>query len=210
VAGAQTAFVLDNLPYAESVSAQTGLPVDYVLAQSAEETGFGTSSAATLLNNFFGLSPGGSLASYGSPQAGFDAYASLMQSPGYAGVLSAAGSGPDAIGSALVSAGYNTADPAYSSKVGGLVSTIDQILGDTGNASLATGGVGSPSVPGGTAAQSGTQTGAGSAVAGNCGLSPGCWFGYLGSLAVRASFVLLAVIFLLGAVYIFGKRTADA
>jgi flagellum-specific peptidoglycan hydrolase FlgJ len=66
-------FVSTYLPYAQQVSAQTGLPVDFVLGQAAYETGWGTSNAASN-NNFFGISPGGNLASYSDVDSGFSAY----------------------------------------------------------------------------------------------------------------------------------------
>lgn len=123
----QQLFVEQNLPYAESVSESTGLPVDYVLGQAALETGWGTSNAATSGNNYFGISPGGNLATYGSPAAGYDAYATLINTS-YPGAASAG----DAYSTAsyLQGAGYAT-DPNYATNVSGTAAQVDQILGQS-------------------------------------------------------------------------------
>jgi uncharacterized protein YgiM (DUF1202 family) len=49
------AFVLQMKPYAETTSKGTGLPVNFLLAQWAEESGYGTSSLAQYYNNFGGI-----------------------------------------------------------------------------------------------------------------------------------------------------------
>ncbi len=49
------AFVVQMLPYAETASQGTGLPVNFLLAQWAEESGYGTSSLAQYYNNFGGI-----------------------------------------------------------------------------------------------------------------------------------------------------------
>lgn len=149
LSGNLASFVQQYLPYAQSVSANTGLPVDYVLAQSAEETGYGTSNAALNLNNFFGISPGGTLAGYPSVGAGFDAYSSLVNNR-YPGAAQA-GTSPLAIAQAFVAGGYNTADPGYAQKVSGIVPGIDAVLQKLGVGGGATG-----SAPG--VAGSGTTT----------------------------------------------------
>ncbi|MEN6351392.1 MAG: stalk domain-containing protein [Syntrophomonas sp.] len=48
-------FVLQMKRYAEVVSKGTGLPVNFLLAQWAEESGYGTSSLAQYYNNFGGI-----------------------------------------------------------------------------------------------------------------------------------------------------------
>jgi Muramidase (flagellum-specific) len=48
-------FVVQMKPYAETVSQGTGLPVNFLLAQWAEESGFGTSTLAQYYNNFGGI-----------------------------------------------------------------------------------------------------------------------------------------------------------
>jgi len=48
-------FVLQMKPYAEMTSKGTGLPVNFLLAQWAEESGFGTSALAKYYNNFGGV-----------------------------------------------------------------------------------------------------------------------------------------------------------
>ncbi|MEQ8175542.1 MAG: stalk domain-containing protein [Syntrophomonadaceae bacterium] len=49
------AFVRQMRPYAETASKGTGLPVNFLLAQWAEECGYGTSSLAQYYNNFGGI-----------------------------------------------------------------------------------------------------------------------------------------------------------
>ena len=49
------AFVLLMKPYAEVTSKETGLPIDFLLAQWAEESGYGTSPLAQYYNNFGGI-----------------------------------------------------------------------------------------------------------------------------------------------------------
>ncbi|MEN6391183.1 MAG: stalk domain-containing protein [Syntrophomonas sp.] len=49
------AFVRQMKPYAETASKGTGLPVNFLLAQWAEECGYGTSSLAQYYNNFGGI-----------------------------------------------------------------------------------------------------------------------------------------------------------
>ncbi len=197
----QSGFVSQYLPYAVQTSQQTGLPVDFILAQSALETGWGSSNAAQNYNNFFGISPGGSLASYGSPAEGFSAFGNLLSSPAYSGVSGYASQGPLALGNAIQAAGYNP-NPAYGGQIASLVPQIDQLLQGTGNGQYATGGYGNGQ------ASTGAQGG------GNCGFSPNCWLGsigqWAGSYALRAGFFVVAIILLLGAVYLFGKRTEGA
>lgn len=48
-------FVAQMKPYAEIASKGTGLPVSFLLAQWAEESGFGTSALAQYYNNFGGI-----------------------------------------------------------------------------------------------------------------------------------------------------------
>jgi hypothetical protein len=146
-----TSFVQSVLPYAQQTSAQTGLPLDYVLAQSAEETGAGSSNAALNLNNYFGISPGGSLASYPNVGAGFSAYSNLINAR-YSGASGF--SNPSDIASYMVGRGYNTTDPGYAGKVAGLVPSVDAVLATLG-VSGGSSGIPSASVSGQPAASSG-------------------------------------------------------
>lgn len=150
-------FVQSILPYAQGVSARTGLPLDFVIAQSAEETGYGTSNAAQNLNNYFGLSPGGSLASYPSIGQGFNAYADLINSH-YSNAAS--GSNPLAIAQNLVAGGYNTEDPGYAQKIASIVPSVDQVLSALG-LSGASSTSGATTAGSGTAPIGGASTGSG-------------------------------------------------
>lgn len=53
------AFVRQMKPYAEIAHEGTGLPVNFLLAQWAEESGYGTSSLAQYYNNFGGIKDAG-------------------------------------------------------------------------------------------------------------------------------------------------------
>lgn len=132
-------FVNTYLPYAQSVSSQTGLPVSYVLGQSAIETGWGSSNAATTGNNFFGISPGGSLAQYGSVGSGFNAYSSLINSPNYSGWSSLGTTDPYNIAAYLNQQGYSTTPtPTYANSVANASNEISNYLGGTSGASFGT------------------------------------------------------------------------
>lgn len=227
-------FVNQYLPYAEQVSQQTGLPVDYVLGQAGEETGWGTSSAAVNQNNFFGISPGGSLATYSSPAEGFGAYANLIGS-NYSGV-NTSGS-PFDIAQQLQSAGY-ASDPNYASNVAGAVNSVDQVLGAEGDGG-GTGGSGtynifgptgswvgqttdpslvpsgdtySPADPGNLlgGGQSGTPSGnspvdVGSGNSTGTSAASESWWG---ELAERALIVIIGIVLIFGGLYIAGQRSS--
>lgn len=127
-------FINQYIGLAQSVSAQTGLPTDFVLGQAALETGWGTSGLAQNNNNFFGIGGPGGFQSYSSPAQGFQAYANLISSNnnGQNNYMSAVGAGDATqMAQALASAGY-TPDAGYASSVGQTVQTIDQALGSLG------------------------------------------------------------------------------
>jgi hypothetical protein len=115
-------FVKSFTPLAQNISQRTGLPVNYIIGQAGLETGWGTSGASGN-NNFFGISPGGKLASYRTPQEGADAYVNLVNNePRYAG-LDRTGT-PQEIGDRFAQAGYNPAvpgsgsGPSYGTRIG--------------------------------------------------------------------------------------------
>ena len=138
----QQQFVSTYYPYAQQVSAETGLDPAYVLGQAANESAWGTSNVANTNNNFFGINvPGGNgsqYASYSSPADSFQAYANLMQSSRYAPVVQAGGS-PYQIASGLAASQYST-DPNYGSAVAGTTAQVQSILGGTGSAFAASPG----------------------------------------------------------------------
>jgi len=124
-------FVQKFTPLAQVVSAQTGLPVDYVIGQAGLETGWGKSSAAAN-NNFFGITDPktGKLMSYASPQEGITAYTQLMQSDRYKSVPRTGT--PAEIGDRMAQAGYNPNVPAkdktdsYGVRIGTFASGLGQ------------------------------------------------------------------------------------
>lgn len=137
-------FVDQYLPYAQSVSQQTGIPVSYILGQAGEESAWGTSNQALTNNNFFGINNPGSTsgtdyAGYSSPQDGFNAYGNLISTPNYASALSIANNGGSAYdyASALQTAGYATdtdqyGNPVYGTKVAGATASVQQYLNNQG------------------------------------------------------------------------------
>jgi flagellum-specific peptidoglycan hydrolase FlgJ len=124
-------FVQKFTPLAQVVSAQTGLPVDYVIGQAGLETGWGKSPAAAN-NNFFGITDPktGKLMSYASPQEGITAYTQLMQSDRYKSVPRTGT--PAEIGDRMAQAGYNPNVPAkdktdsYGARIGTFASGLGQ------------------------------------------------------------------------------------
>lgn len=120
----QQSFVSQYLPLAQSVATQTGLSPYTVLGQAALETGWGQSVSG---NNFFGISPGGSLATYSTPAQGFNAYAGLINSR-YSGA--AAYSDPADQALAIANAGYGPAGGAaqYGASVSAVVSELQAAI----------------------------------------------------------------------------------
>ena len=133
--GSQQDYILNNLAYAQQASVQTGLPVDFLLGQSALETGWGSSGN----NNPGGITINGNVASYSSPAAGWSAYANLLSSSNYAGAASLGGSGSLSIANYLVGQGYNTVNQNYAQSVASTVSSVDNAANGLGIATSALG-----------------------------------------------------------------------
>lgn len=134
----KTQFLRTYLPYARSVSEQTGIAPEVVLAQTALETGWGKSAPS---GNFFGIKGSGQtlptqefrngqmvtenagFRSYASPADSFTDYAKLMMNnKRYAPVLGAQGA--DAQIEALGKSGYAT-DPNYAAKLSQIKNSIN-------------------------------------------------------------------------------------
>lgn len=203
MSGSISSFVAQFFPQAQQASAATGLPVDYILGQAGLESGWGTSTAATSGNNYFGISQGGSLLSYGSAADSFTAFANLMNSGNYAGAAGIAGAGGTAldIGNYVNAQGYSTT-PDYGTRVAGDVASVDSALAGMG----LSGGI-SPGA--GSTAATGAQAGG---TAANCAwYNPTCWAAgigaWIGGYATRAALLLLAVIFIAGALFMLASRT---
>jgi len=84
----EAAFIATELPYAQSEQARTGIPVSVFLAQSADETGWGTSSWFLQHNNPAGIGVTGAPGkgnTYSSLAAAFDDYANKLLGQGEAG-----------------------------------------------------------------------------------------------------------------------------
>ena len=132
-------FIAAISPMAEQVAQQTGLTPQTIMAQTAEETGWGQHMVGNNLFNIKGTDipnvttteniPGegnvktlASFAGYENPQKAFDAYGKLMSvDPRYAGVIGA--SDTNAQINALGQSGYAT-DPAYGRKVQSVADAI--------------------------------------------------------------------------------------
>lgn len=188
-------FVAQYLPFAQSASQSTGLPTDYILGQAALETGYGTSNGAMNDNNLFGISSNGSLNSYSSPQAGFDAYAGLINSSRYNGVTGV-GNNPYNIASYLNNAGYSTTPTAqYATSVAGATQVIDGVLGGlqtSGNS----GAAGSPA----------STTAPGSSVAGTVANAVvGAASKAIGSQLVRGVMIVIGLLLFIGAIVMFAR-----
>lgn len=141
----------------------------------------------------------------------FQVLPSTAANPGY-GLSSVDGNDPYSVGAYLSALQQG---PANGSLAGAL--SLYQ-GGGTPNAAMSSflstlpGGV--PAAPGASApagASSPASAGASPTTPGSCGLSPSCWLGalgtFLGGLATRGALILLAIILLLGAVYLFALRT---
>jgi len=206
--GAVADFVAHFLGPAQDASAATGVPVDFILGQAGLESSWGTSRLATQQNNLFGIGGPGRFASYASPSDSFSAWAGLMRSPRYADAVAAGGSADQLAGN-LAAAGY-TPDPGYAAGVAGAVSSVDAVLAGSGDFGAAPGQAQGASGPGAAAGSSAGQDTTQPHGA-SCGLSPACWLGALGSwagnLAARAGLIVLAVILLLGGVWLLATRT---
>jgi len=139
-------FYSQFLPYAEVVSARTGLDPRLVLAQAALETGYGKSAPGM---NYFGIKSHGrsggntlqtqefengrmvsqpaSFRGYANPEQSFQDYADfLLNNPRYASVLSATGIENQI--AEMAKSGYAT-DPQYGPKLANIAGKFDPSLG---------------------------------------------------------------------------------
>lgn len=185
-------FVSTYLPFAQNTSAQTGLPVDYILGQAAYESGYGNSNAAVNGNNLFGISPGGSLASYPDIASGFNAFSALMGTSRYAGAASLGTTNPTALATFINNQGYSTTpSDVYSKGVSGAVANIDSILGTSGASTVS----GQPTATTTPAQSSSTST-------------PG-WLASIessiGGQLVRVVMIIIGIVLLVGAVRMFAN-----
>lgn len=191
-------YVQTYLPFAQQTSAQTGLPVDFVLGQSALESGWGSSNAAVNGNNFFGLSPGGQLASYPSVGAGFQAFADLINGPRFSGWN---GSTAGQIATSLNQACYTgcpNQNPNYGPSVQGATNTVDNVLGQLGLGSLIQSGQAS-----GPGSSSSSSSGSGACQA--CQQVETWLAKTVGNAAGSWVFVVFGIVLVAGAVLLFAK-----
>ena len=126
-------FVKTYQPYAVEVQKTCGLPVLFVLAQAALESGWGASDVAKNDNNFFGIMPGGVYAKYPTVEAGWQAYAALINTPRYQGVRLVSSQNPRAIAQFLCSRGYNVVNSGYAAQVGAIAAELGPILSPLGS-----------------------------------------------------------------------------
>lgn len=125
----QIDFIQANLPYASQAAEALGTTPATVLAQSAYETGWGTSNAYQNLNNVAGINVPGSqtgenYASYNSLAAGWQGYTSLLQDPRYSGAYGLTGT---AFANSVNNAGYST-NPDYASQYSGVYNSVQSLM----------------------------------------------------------------------------------
>jgi flagellar protein FlgJ len=159
-------FIERMRPQAEAAAQAAGIPVTFLLAQAALETGWGRhqprAADGATSHNLFGIKAGTgwqgartlaatteyvagkavtaveAFRSYGSYAEAFQDFARLMRSsPRYSGVLSATGDG-NAYAQKLQQAGYAT-DPRYAEKLARIIDAIGR-LGTAGAAQVAAAG----------------------------------------------------------------------
>lgn len=127
---AQNAFLADYAGYAQLAAQQTGIPWETIIAQWADETGWGTSTAFVAGHNFAGVSPGGRIATYPDVATGLAAYISTLLDPVYATVRNAGAQGPVAAAQALGASPW--AASHYNASGGGPGSDLVTILAQAG------------------------------------------------------------------------------
>ena len=159
-------FIERMRPQAEAAAQAAGIPVTFLLAQAALETGWGRhqprAADGATSHNLFGIKAGTgwqgartlaatteyvggkavtaveAFRSYGSYAEAFQDFARLMRSsPRYSGVLTATGDG-NAYAQKLQQAGYAT-DPRYAEKLARIIEAIGR-LGTGGAAQVAAAG----------------------------------------------------------------------
>jgi flagellar protein FlgJ len=143
-------FIIQHDSAAKTVSAQTGIPASFMIAQAAHETGWGkreiTNKDGSSANNLFGIKAGGNwkgpvaevqtteyidgkatkvtakFRSYASTEEAFRDYASLITgNDRYKNVVANAAT-PEGFARGLQKAGYAT-DPAYADKLTKVINT---------------------------------------------------------------------------------------
>jgi hypothetical protein len=135
------AFATQYLPMAQAQAARIGTTPENVLAQWAQETGYGKSviPGTNNLGNVKQVGPGGvaardnalgttdRYAAYDSPQAGAQAFGNVVTGDRYAGARGI--TDPVAYGNALHAGGY-AQDPNYGQHIGGVVNTLKKYASD--------------------------------------------------------------------------------
>lgn len=116
----QSDFIATYGPLAQDIGAATGLDPSVVLGQAAQETGWGQHVQG---NNIFGISPGGSVASYPDVPSAAQAYVNLIKTH-YPQAAQAAN--PDVQANAIASGGYNPS-PGYGPAVSQIARQIRQV-----------------------------------------------------------------------------------
>jgi len=170
--GSAARFVERHRAAADAVAAQSGIPAEFMLAQSAHETGWGRreirAADGSNSHNLFGIKAGGNwngpvvvttttevingraqkvqaaFRAYGSYEESFRDYAKLISgSPRYAGVMQRTDDA-QAFAAGLQRAGYAT-DPDYAAKLGRVIQTTRRLV-DQADASAASARLGTSGV----------------------------------------------------------------
>ncbi len=136
----QKNFVAKYSSYAQKASATLGIPQQYILAQWALETGYGTKFAGKYnLGNVQGNNP--KPYDYTSYEQGVGAYVSTLQNKRYTSALAARD--PVTFGVELKKAGYAT-DPYYAYKIASTINSLGKFKIGAGDIGMDTGVVTTP------------------------------------------------------------------
>lgn len=121
----QISFLQQNLPYATAAAAQLGTTPETLLAQSAYETGWGTSNVYQQDNNVAGINVVGSQTgeeyqTYSNLQQGWTGYLNTLMAPQYQSAYGQVGTN---FANAVNSGGYST-NPNYGSEYSGVYQSV--------------------------------------------------------------------------------------
>jgi hypothetical protein len=131
---AQVSWLDDVAPDAVAASEHTGVNPFLILAQWGVETGWGTSRAWRIGNNYAGVSPGGKVANYADRAAGLAAYERALNQHYYDDVRKAGAEHPTDQLTALAKSPW--AAGHYKSRDGTVGGSLQLAMGDVVNAPL--------------------------------------------------------------------------
>jgi len=194
----QLAWLYSAAPLANQQAARTGLDANYILAQSALESGYGQSGLSSNYNNYFGIKGSGAN-SVSLPTTECDASGNCYKTTGNFATYPSMADSFKAYGDYILkkgTSGYAT-DTNYSSKIASTMNKIKSIIGDSLTKGLT-------SIPGIGTAKSVTD---GLGVTGNCN-----WVCQIrnwlkdSNFWQRVAMVIIGFIFIVAALRMFGNK----